>query len=132
MLGDALSKMVVTYSASNIHLIGHSLGAHIVGFAGQKFFKEKRVLLPWITGLDPANPCWCTGHQKWDWGCRFLFQWVSALARNDSFLIPATCTYSTSHKNLTFFVFFVFFQNEHAAPRLQGHHMRSFVRLGDV
>ncbi|CAB3223419.1 unnamed protein product [Arctia plantaginis] len=36
------------------HLVGHSLGAHIMGMAGNLIAK-KGVLLPWITGLDPAG-----------------------------------------------------------------------------
>ncbi|KAE8589462.1 hypothetical protein XENTR_v10017569 [Xenopus tropicalis] len=39
------------YSPANVHLIGHSLGAHIVGEAGKR---QKGIAR--ITGLDPAEP----------------------------------------------------------------------------
>ncbi|XP_049867905.1 phospholipase A1-like [Pectinophora gossypiella] len=36
------------------HFIGHSLGAHIFGIAGNHLM-QKGIQLPWITGLDPAG-----------------------------------------------------------------------------
>ncbi|XP_041975073.1 pancreatic triacylglycerol lipase-like [Aricia agestis] len=39
---------------SQVHLVGHSLGAHIVGNAGRQVGGQ-----PWrVTGLDPAGPQW--------------------------------------------------------------------------
>ncbi|XP_026484411.2 inactive pancreatic lipase-related protein 1-like [Vanessa tameamea] len=49
-----LDALIKTYSVGGkkIHLIGHSLGAHIMGYAGM-FSMEK---IHRITGLDPARP----------------------------------------------------------------------------
>ncbi|XP_068113986.1 pancreatic triacylglycerol lipase-like [Hyperolius riggenbachi] len=47
---DYLSK-TYGYSPSNVHLIGHSLGAHVAGEAGKRMSGISR-----ITGLDPAEP----------------------------------------------------------------------------
>ena len=37
--------------AKDVHIIGHSLGAHIAGYAGERVPGLAR-----ITGLDPAEP----------------------------------------------------------------------------
>lgn len=44
-----------------LHFVGHSLGAHIVGAAGENYTYSTDQLLPRITGLDPANPCFNEG-----------------------------------------------------------------------
>lgn len=58
-LGRALANIVLlsNYPKENIHLIGHSLGAHIVGVAGKMFMNLTGEQIPRITGLDPARPC---------------------------------------------------------------------------
>lgn len=60
-LGLGLEKLVKKIPVENIHLIGHSLGAHIVGHAGHYFRNITGQAIPRITGLDPANPCFNEG-----------------------------------------------------------------------
>ncbi|KAM7350119.1 vitellogenin-1-like [Cochliomyia hominivorax] len=57
----ALEKLVTKVPVENIHLIGHSLGAHIVGYASRYFTEYTNLNLTRITGLDPANPCFNEG-----------------------------------------------------------------------
>lgn len=42
---------------------GHSLGAHISGYAGRTFTEITNKTLPRITGLDPARPCFNEGER---------------------------------------------------------------------
>ncbi|RVE43494.1 hypothetical protein evm_011828 [Chilo suppressalis] len=42
------------FDLNNTKLVGHSLGAHIFGIAGNTLL-QKGILLPWIIGLDPAG-----------------------------------------------------------------------------
>jgi hypothetical protein len=60
-LGKGLADLVQFVPLENIHLLGTSLGAHIVGSAGKSFQMETGQLLPRITGLDPAKPCFREG-----------------------------------------------------------------------
>lgn len=48
----------VGVNPETLHVIGHSLGAHISGYAGKGYqILKPGEKLPRITGLDPANPC---------------------------------------------------------------------------
>lgn len=40
-----------------IHLIGHSLGSHIAGFAGKTYLTLMKSRVGRISSLDPAGPC---------------------------------------------------------------------------
>lgn len=40
----------------NVHMIGHSLGSHLSGYAGTTLQKEFNLVLGRITALDPAAP----------------------------------------------------------------------------
>lgn len=57
-LGQVLAAMVKGgMSPATIHLVGHSLGSHISGFAGKTFTELTGLRVGRITGLDPAGPC---------------------------------------------------------------------------
>lgn len=46
-----------------MHLVGHSLGAHICGFAAKELKKRRsKWEVQRITGLDPAQPCFKNVH----------------------------------------------------------------------
>ncbi|XP_055915167.1 vitellogenin-1-like [Eupeodes corollae] len=60
-IGKGLMQLSEITPLENIHLIGHSLGAHIVGAAGRTFNYLTGKQIPRITGLDPAKPCFNEG-----------------------------------------------------------------------
>jgi len=65
-VGLCLAKLSTRWNvnADNIHLLGHSLGSHLVGKAGRTFFDETGKKVGRITGLDPAGPRFWTGRRQ--------------------------------------------------------------------
>ncbi|XP_070492769.1 vitellogenin-1-like [Chironomus tepperi] len=60
-VGKGLAELINYVPLENIHVMGHSLGAHIAGSAGKTFQHETDKLLPRITAFDPAKPCFGEG-----------------------------------------------------------------------
>lgn len=86
MAGVQISKLLMkiihdtncSLSPDNVTLIGFSLGAHVVGFAGRHFHKHTQMKFGRITGLDPAG---------------MLFQGTTvALSRNDATFVDVIHT----------------------------------------
>ncbi|XP_038214826.1 putative endothelial lipase isoform X2 [Zerene cesonia] len=54
-LGGAIQKLdQAGFQTDKLHLIGHSLGAHLMGYTG-RWSREQGITIPRITGLDPAR-----------------------------------------------------------------------------
>nr|CAJ2313434.1 phospholipase A1-like [Metisa plana] len=54
-LGDALVQFVRGgLNMTQVHLVGHSLGAHLMSYAGRRA-RQQGYVVPRITGLDPAR-----------------------------------------------------------------------------
>lgn len=58
ILGSLIANFIIKRAIppKSIHLIGHSLGAHIAGFAGKKIKRQTETRVHRISGLDPAGP----------------------------------------------------------------------------
>ena len=59
-VGRAIERIVSQLNPTTTHCIGHSLGAHVCGFAGQAFQQNNRTM-DRISGLDPAGPLFLVG-----------------------------------------------------------------------
>lgn len=58
ILGQKIAKFVLDAKIppEKIHMVGHSLGAHIAGFAAKQIYQEAGERVSRISGLDPAGP----------------------------------------------------------------------------
>jgi len=58
MMGQLISKMAAQWDLrlDDVHLIGHSLGAHVMGLTGQEVLRLTGKRVGRISGLDPAGP----------------------------------------------------------------------------
>jgi len=60
-IGKCLAGISQKHGMGSTHLVGHSLGAHLVGKIGRSFKKATGELVERITGLDPAGPRFVDG-----------------------------------------------------------------------
>lgn len=57
-VGDVIAEFIIStrIQLKNVHLVGHSLGSHVAGFAGKRIFNKTKRKLGRITATDPAGP----------------------------------------------------------------------------
>lgn len=58
IIGDAIGRYIVKneFPSQNVHIIGHSLGSHIAGFAAKYIKRATGAQIKRISALDPAGP----------------------------------------------------------------------------
>ena len=57
----ALENLTNASKPPHVHLVGHSLGAHLMGNAGRTFAKASGRKVDRVTALDPAGPGFIEG-----------------------------------------------------------------------
>ncbi|XP_017486075.1 PREDICTED: vitellogenin-1-like [Rhagoletis zephyria] len=62
-VANALVDLTKVVPLENFHLMGHSLGAQIVGETARKFKRLTGKQIPRVTGFDPAGPCFNYGQK---------------------------------------------------------------------
>jgi len=67
VVGKFIEMLINSKNADpkKIILIGHSLGAHIMGFAGSYVNETLKKTVGIITGLDPARPCFVNRDKRY-------------------------------------------------------------------
>ncbi|XP_039969455.1 vitellogenin-1-like [Bactrocera tryoni] len=60
-LAVGIQKLSKFIDVAGLHLMGHSLGAQIMGTAARHYRDLTGKSLPYVTGLDPAFPCFNEG-----------------------------------------------------------------------
>lgn len=57
-IGEIIGDFIISsrIHPKNVHVVGHSLGSHIAGFAGKRVFCKTKKKLARITATDPAGP----------------------------------------------------------------------------
>lgn len=62
-MAEGLQRLASIIDITNLHLIGYSLGAQIMGSAARHYLVFTGKSLPYVTGLDPALPCFNKGER---------------------------------------------------------------------
>ncbi|XP_018792381.1 PREDICTED: vitellogenin-1-like [Bactrocera latifrons] len=62
-LAAGIQKLSEFIDVADLHLMGHSLGAQIMGTAARQYRFLTGNNLPYVTGLDPAYPCFNEGEK---------------------------------------------------------------------
>lgn len=65
-VGKAVGELLANngFKPENIHLVGHSLGGHIIGYIAQTYIAETGNKVRRLTALDPSKPCFIDAREE--------------------------------------------------------------------